>query len=121
MELVGRLKGTESMWIMNVAQQIVHELGTLLPVINEATVKELLSQIRSSWITLCFLPTPIADLLRGQRFTSLEMAALEARLWHELRLSPMAESLGLRKPKAALNRVASGIPPPFIVEAVAST
>ncbi len=61
------------MWIMNVAQQIVHELGTLLPVINEATVKELLSQIRSCWITLCFLPTPIADLLRGQRFTSLEM------------------------------------------------
>ena len=97
------------------------ELGTFLPVINEATVEELLSQVRASWLTLRFLPTPIADLLRGQRSTSLEMAALEARLWHELRLSPMAESLGLRKPKAARNRVASGIPPPVIEQLIAST
>ena len=89
--------------------------------INEATVKELLSQVRSCWLTLRFLPTPLADLLRGQRFTSLEMAALEARLWHELRLSPIAESLGLRKPKAAHNGVASGIPPPVIEQLVAST
>ncbi len=62
MELVGRLKGTESMWIMNVAQQIVRELGSFLPVIREGTIKELLSQMRSCWITLGFLPTPIADL-----------------------------------------------------------
>ena len=122
MELVGRMKGTQTLWVMNVAQQIVLQITLLLPVINEATVRELLSQVRSCWLTLRFLPKPIRDLLRGQRFTSLEMAALEARLLHELCLTPLAASLGLdRKPKETPMVSTSGIPPPVLAEVVAPT
>ena len=121
MELMGRLRGTESMWVMNVAQQIVLQVMTLLPLINEETIKELLFQLRTCWLTLRFLPAPIRELLRGQRFTSLEMAALEARLLHELRLTPMAAFLGLdRKPKATVGPPTSGIPPPIPSAVVAS-
>jgi hypothetical protein len=121
-ELVGRLRGSESLWIMNVAQQIVLQVAMLLPVINEATVHELLAQVRSCWLTLRFLPAPIRTLLRGQRFTSLEMAALEARLLHELRQTSMAAALGIEhQPRATATMVTSGIPPPLVAEMAAST
>ena len=125
-ELIGRLQGSETMWIMNVAHLIVMQLGTLLPVINQATVDELLKQVRSCWLTLRFLPRPIADLLRGQRFTPLEMAALEARLLHELAQTPMAAALGIeRRPRAPSSIAArqstptSGVPPPAALALIA--
>ena len=123
MELVGRMKGTESMWIMNVAQQIVMQLATLLPVINEAAVNELLAQVRACWLTLRFLPAPVRQLLHGQRFTFLEMAALEARLLHELRLTPMAASLGLARRSNSSQPMTStsGIPPPVSDDVVATS
>lgn len=121
-ELVGRLRGSESLWIMNVAQQIVLQVAMLPPVINEATVHELLAQVRSCWLTLRFLPAPIRTLLRGQRFASLEMAALEARLLHELRQTSMAAALGIElQPKATTITITSGIPPPVAAEMAAST
>ena len=45
-ELVGRFRGNESMLIVNIAQQIVPQLATLLLIINEATVNELLAHAR---------------------------------------------------------------------------
>ncbi len=110
------------MWIMNVAHLIVIQLGTLLPVINEDTVHKLLQQVRACWLSLRLLPSPITDLLRGQRFTPLEMAALEVRLLHELRLTPLAASLGLTcDPKSSSTSIHSGIPPPLETKAVATS
>jgi hypothetical protein len=119
---IGRLKGEVTNRIILTAQSIVGELDTHLPEINISTVSDLLAAIRLSWLTLCFLPAAIAALLGGQTLTRLEASALEARLLHELRLTPGGSALGLIfEPSRDESAPTSGIPPPPESKVVAST
>ena len=85
LELVGRLKGTETKAMQSHAQNIVFRM---LPVFTEvATVgySELLFPLRVAWLTPKFLPDEIRDLFIGRaRLTSLECGVLEAFVIEEL-------------------------------------
>ena len=120
---IGRLKGPQTNRIIELAQLIVAELDTHLPEVNKSTVSDLLAAIRISWLTLCFLPEEIANLLRACGLTRLEVDALEARLLHELRLTPVgAALLGLvQEPTPAESALTSGVPPPPNPEVVATS
>lgn len=119
---IGRLKGHETNRIILTAQIIAAELDTHLPDVNPTTVSDLLAAMRLSWLTLCFLPAAIAALLGGHTLTRLEASALEARLFHELRLTPLGSALGLiLEPSRDESAPTSGIPPPPESKVVAST
>lgn len=119
---IGRLKGHEANRIILTAQMIVAEIDTHLPDVNATTVSDLLGAIRLSWLTLCLLPAAIAALLGGQTLTRLEASALEARLLHELRLTPLGTALGLIfEPAPDESMPTSGVPPPHESKVVAST
>ena len=84
LELVGRLKGTETKAMQSLSQAIVFRMLSLF---TEVAVgyNELLSQLRIAWLTPKFLPRPIRDLFIGRaRLTSLECGVLEAFVIEEL-------------------------------------
>ena len=85
LELVGRLKGTETKAMQSLSQAIVFRMLSLFTEVAVVSYKELLFQLRIAWLTPKFLPRPIRDLFIGRaRLTSLECGVLEAFVIEEL-------------------------------------
>jgi hypothetical protein len=110
LELVGRLKGTETKAMQSLAQNIVFRM---LPYFTEvaAGYNELLFQLRIAWLTPKFLPQPIRDLFIGRaRLTSLECGVLEAFVIEELHnrkhTSGIPPPVGEQLQASELNQVA---------------
>ena len=79
MELLGRLQGTETQAMRSLAQSVIYRtITTLLPVIGDCHLKELLVQLRGAWLVRRWLPACIRDLFVGKRLSSLECGVLEA-------------------------------------------
>jgi hypothetical protein len=84
LELVGRLKGTETKAMQSLAQNIVFRMLSIFTEVA-AGYNELLFQLRIAWLTPKFLPREIRDLFIGRaRLTSLECGVLEAFVIEEL-------------------------------------
>ena len=97
LELVGRLKGTETHAMQSLAQNIVFRMLSIVTEVAAVGYTELLFQLRIAWLTPKFLPQPIRDLFVGRaRLTSLECGVLEAFVIEELHY----------------RKYTSGIPPP---------
>ena len=85
LELVGRLKGTETKAMQSLSQAIVHFMLPLFTEVAAVGYDELLCQLRAAWLTPKFLPQPIRDLFIGRaRLTSIECGVLEALVIEEL-------------------------------------
>ena len=85
LELVGRLKGTETHAMQSLAQNIVFRMHSYFSEVAAVGYNELLFQLRIAWLTPKFLPQPIRDLFVGRaRLTSLECGVLEAFVIEEL-------------------------------------
>ncbi|MDX1926007.1 MAG: hypothetical protein SFV81_05790 [Pirellulaceae bacterium] len=79
LELVGRLKGTETHAMQSLAQNILFRMLSMFAEVAAVGYEQLLSQLRIAWLTPKFLPRPIRDLFVGRsRLTSLECGVLEA-------------------------------------------
>ena len=86
MELLGRVQGTETQAMRRLSQDVIYKVSaTLFAVIRNDTIQQLLSQLRSAWLTTKQLPSSIRHLFRGNRLTSLECGVLEAFVIEELR------------------------------------
>ena len=105
LELLGRLKGTETHVMQSLAQNIVFRMLSIFTEVASVGYNELMFQLRIAWLTPKFLPRPIRDLFIGRaRLTSLECGVLEAFVIEELH-----------------NRKhTSGIPPPVAEQLPAS-
>jgi len=98
LELLGRLKGTETHAMQNLSQNIVFRMLSFFTEVAEVGVSQLLSQLRIAWLRPKQLPQPIRDLFIGRaRLTFIECAALEALVTEELEK----------------RNITSGIPPPM--------
>ncbi len=85
LELVGRLKGTETHAMQSLAQNIVHRMLSIFTEVAKVGYSQLLFQLRIAWLTPKFLPQPIRDLFIGRaRLTSVECGVLEAFVIEEL-------------------------------------
>ena len=85
LELVGRLKGTETRAMQSLAQNIVFRMLSIFSEVAAVGYNELLFQLRIAWLTPKFLPRPIRDLFIGRaRLTSIECGVLEAFVIEEL-------------------------------------
>ncbi len=98
LELLGRLKGTETKAMQSLAQAIVFRMLSFFTEVAEVGYAELLSQLRIAWLRPQLLPQPIRQLLLGRaRLTPIECGALEALVIEELER----------------RSITSGIPPPM--------
>ena len=98
LELVGRLKGTETKAMQSLADNIVFRMLSFFTEVAEAGYSQLLFQLRIAWLTPKRLPLPIRDLFMNRaRLTSIECGVLEALVIEELEKRSMT----------------SGIPPPL--------
>ena len=98
LELVGRLKGTETHAMQSLAQNIVHRMLSFFTEVAEVGYSQLLFQLRIAWLSPKQLPQPIRDLFTGRaRLTSIECGVLEALVIEELQK----------------RNITSGIPPPL--------
>ena len=98
LELIGRLKGTETHAMQSLAQAIVFRMLSIFTEVASVGYNELMFQLRIAWLTPKFLPRPIRDLFIGRaRLTSLECGVLEAFVIEELHK----------------RKHTSGIPPPI--------
>ena len=85
LELLGRLKGTETHAMQSLAQNIVFRMLSIFTEVAAVGYSELLSQLRKAWLTPKLLSRPIRDLFIGRaRLTSLECGVLEAFVIEEL-------------------------------------
>ena len=85
LELLGRLKGTETHAMQSLAQNIVFRMRAFFAEVAAVSYNELLFQLRFAWLTPKFLPRPIRDLFIGRAWlTSLECGVLEAFVLEEL-------------------------------------
>ncbi len=85
LELLGRLKGTETKAMQSLAQLIVFRMLSYFVEVAEVGYKELLFQLRIAWLTPRRLPQPIRELfIARQRLTSIECGVLEAFVIEEL-------------------------------------
>jgi hypothetical protein len=97
LELVGRLKGTETLAMQSLSQNIVFRMLSFFTEVAEVGYSQLLFQLRIAWLSPRQLPQPIRDLFTGRaRLTSIECGVLEAFVIEELQL----------------RKHTSGIPPP---------
>ncbi|MDX1926580.1 MAG: hypothetical protein SFV81_08680, partial [Pirellulaceae bacterium] len=97
LELVGRLKGTETHAMQSLAQNIVYRMLSMFAEVAPVGYDQLLFQLRIAWLTPKFLPRQISDLFVGRaRLTSIECGVLEAFVLEELQK----------------RKHTSGIPPP---------
>ena len=106
LELVGRLKGTETKAMQSLAQAIVFRMLSYFSEVSAVGYNALRFQLRIAWLTPKFLPQPIRDLFVGRaRLTSLECGVLEAFVIEELHNRkhtsgippPLEEPGGLRR------------------------
>ncbi len=98
LELVGRLKGTETHAMQSLAQNVVFRMLSFFTEVAEVGYSQLLFQLRIAWLSPKQLPQPIRDLFIGRaRLTSIECGVLEALVIEELQLRD----------------ITSGIPPPL--------
>ena len=98
LELVGRLKGTETHAMQSLSQNIVHRMLSFFTEVAEVDYSQLLFQLRIAWLSPKQLPQPIRDLFTGRtRLTSIECGVLEALVIEELQK----------------RNITSGIPPPL--------
>ena len=85
LELLGRLKGTETKAMQSLADNTVFRMLSFFSEVAAVGYSELLSQLRLAWLTPKFLPRPIRDLFIGRaRLTSIECGVLEAFVLEEL-------------------------------------
>ena len=88
LELIGRLKGTETKAMQSLAQAILFRMLSFFNEVATVAYNELMLQLRIAWLTPKFLPRPIRDLFIGRaRLTSLECGVLEAFVIEELHKS----------------------------------
>ena len=104
LELLGRLKGTETKAMQSLAQAIVFRMLSFFTEVADVGYAELLSQLRIAWLRPQLLPPPIRQLLLGRaRLTSIECGALEAfvieELGHHQRTSGIPPPLDDRQPR----------------------
>ena len=113
LEVLGRLKGTETQTLKRLAQDIVYRLSLLFVAISVEVNAELLFQLRTAWLAPKRLPPLIRELFRYQRFSSLECGAIEAFVIDEQRKlteqQPSNSATTLRN-----GQHQSGIPPPHV-------
>jgi len=111
LELLGRLKGTETKAMQSLAQTIVFRMLSFFTEVAEVGYNEIMFQLRIAWLTPKRLPQPIRDLFTGRaRLTSIECGVLEALVIEEL------ENLKVRNQSSAVADLlshTSGIPPPL--------
>jgi hypothetical protein len=85
LELVGRLKGTETKAMQSLAQNIDFRMLSFFSEVAEVGYSQLLFQLRIAWLSPRQLPQPIRDLFTGRaRLTSIECGVLEAFVIEEL-------------------------------------
>ncbi len=98
LELLGRLKGTETHAMQSLSQNIVFRMLSYFTEVAEVGYSQLLFQLRIAWLTPKRLPQPIRDLFIGRApLTSVECGVLEALVIEEL----------------ASRNLTSGVPPPL--------
>ena len=98
LELLGRLKGTETKAMQSLAHNIVFRMLGFFTEVAAVGYSALLFQLRIAWLTPKRLPLPIRDLFMNRaRLTSIECSALEALVIEELEK----------------RNITSGIPPPL--------
>ena len=111
LELLGRLKGTETKAMQSLSQAIVFRMLSLFTEVAAVGYSELLFQLRMAWLAPKRLPRPIRDLFIGRaRLTSIECGVLEAFVIEELdKLKASNQS------SATVGQInhTSGIPPPI--------
>ena len=65
--------------LRRLSQDVIYKVtATLFAVIRNDTIQQLLSQLRTAWLTTRQLPACIRHLFRGNRLSSLECGVLEA-------------------------------------------
>ena len=85
LELLGRLKGTETKAMQSLSQAIVFRMLSFFTEVAAVDYNELMFQLRTAWLTPKFLPRPIRDLfISRSRLTSLECGVLDAFVIEEL-------------------------------------
>ena len=62
LELLGRLKGTETKAMQSLSQAIVFRMLSFFTEVAAVDYNELMFQLRTAWLTPKFLPRPIRDL-----------------------------------------------------------
>ena len=67
LELVGRLKGTETHAMQSLAQNVVFRMLSILSEVAAIGDNEFMFQLRIAWLTPKFLPRAIRDLLSAER------------------------------------------------------
>ncbi|MDX1926577.1 MAG: transposase [Pirellulaceae bacterium] len=98
LELLGRLKGTETKAMQSLSEAIVFRILSYFAEVAEVGYSQLLFQLRIAWLTPKRLPQPIRDLFIGRApLTSIECGVLEALVIEEL----------------VSRNLTSGIPPPL--------
>ncbi len=98
LELLGRLKGTETHAMQSLSQNIVFRMLSYFTEVAEVGYSQLLFQLRIAWLTPKRLPQPIRELFIGRApLTSVECGVLEALVIEEL----------------ASRNLTSGVPPPL--------
>jgi hypothetical protein len=111
LDLLGRLKGTETKAMQNLAQTIVFRMLAFFIEVAEVGYNELLFQLRIAWLTPKRLPQPLGELFIGrQRLTSIECGVLEAFVIEEL--YKIDERNQTSAAIIQLNHT-SGVPPPL--------
>jgi len=110
LELLGRLKGTETKAMQSLSQAIVFRMLSLFTEVAAVGYSELLFQLRLAWLAPKRLPQPLRDLFIGRaRLKSIECGVLEAFVIEELHKLKV-----INQPSAAdPSNHTSGIPPPI--------
>ena len=74
LELVGRLKGTETKAMQSLAQAIVFRMLSFFTEVAAVGYNELMFQLRTAWLTPKFLPRPIRDLFISRSAVAAKLA-----------------------------------------------
>ena len=103
MDMLGVLKGRETLRMIKLAESIDERLSTYLPVFRIEILTLLIAMFGRGGLRLSQAPRPVRGLLAGERLQNLERAALEALLERKLS-APVRQA---DNPQST-----SGIPPP---------